>query len=1022
MMTGRTVLLLLLGALLSAALPAEPLAQVTGVVLDSSGAVLLHAAVTVINEDTGIRRGAQSSDDGTYAIASLPPGIYKITFRKDGFRTVARLNVNLLPAENARIDATMQVGSTRQVVTINDGPTLMNSENASVGLLVERDMIDELPLNGRGVLSLLDLAPGVVATPATGGEAGQFSANGQRANTNYFTVDGVSANTSVSGGSLPAQFAGGALPAMTAFGSLQNLVSTDALQEARIQTSSFAPEFGRMAGAHVGLSTRSGSNELHGSVSYSLRNEKLDANDWFSNLHGLAKAPLRLNQWGGSLGGPLRRDRTFFFASYEGLRLAQPFTWLSVVPSDGARESAPPALRPFLNAFPKANSTDFGAGLAQFIGGASRPARLDTGSLRIDHALTPRTSLFARYNQAPSSTAFGYSQVDESQYRAVSFTAGATSMVRSGWNNDFRLNVSRGSVASNWIATNAGGAVPLNFQRVFPGSFPNADVLYGFGIANVGEILAGAGGTGRQGQWNAVETLAINRGVHAVRLGADYDQLTPERDRLSVSLAGRYQDIGDILAGRPMEVVDSQSQRASSSIRTLSLFLQDTWRILPRLTLTYGTRWELTPAPAYGPASAAGPALPVGPLPPPPGFSTPISSMPGSPSVTASSGKIWATRYTQFAPRVGAAYLLSPHSVLRAGWGIFYDLSFSVATDPINGAPFNRWEFNAATPTAPVPVASTVPSYGFAPDLRLPYSREWNVTYEQALTTSDVVSLAYVGSSGHDLLRREGTLGAGTVTAQQIVATNHGASSYNGLELQYRRRLARGLQGLVSYTWSHSLDNASWDSGLYLVQPGITASRDWASSAFDVRRSFNAALSFDLPRLGHALLRDWSMEGILRVRSGFPIDVLVDENVLGLGFDNVTRPDLARGVPVWIEDGSAPGGRRLNPAAFTTPAGQQGNLGRNAVTGFGLAELDLAVRREFKLSKESVLQLRFEGFNALNHPALADPVPFLNSPVFGQSTSMLNFMLGSGSPHSGLTPAFQIGGPRSLQMSLRFRF
>jgi hypothetical protein len=1011
-MTRGCAALLLLAALQPAALPAEPLAQVTGVIQDSSGAVLLHASVTVINEDTGIRRGAQSSEDGTYAIASLPPGRYKITFRKDGFRTVARLNVSLRPAENARIDATMQVGSMRQVVTISDGPPLMNSENASVGLLVERDLIDELPLNGRGALGLLDLAPGVVATPATGGEAGQFSANGQRANTNYFTVDGVSANTSVSGGSLPAQFAGGALPAMTAFGSMQNLVSSDALQEARIQTSSFAPEFGRMPGAHVGLSTRSGSNELHGSLFYSLRNEKLDANDWFSNLHGLGKPALRLNQWGGSLGGPLRRDRTFFFASYEGLRLAQPFTWTSAVPSVEARESAPPSLRPLLDAFPRAISIDLGAGLAQFIGVTSRPARLDTGSLRIDHALTPRTSLFARYNQAPSSTAFGYSQIDNSEYRAVSFTAGATSVVHSGWNNDLRLNVSRGSVTSAWIFGNAGGAVPLDFLRLFPGSFSNADVLYGFGIAEVGEILAGSGGIGRQGQWNVVETLSINHGAHAVRLGADYDRLTPERNRMAISLAGSYLDIGDILAGRPMDVVESQSQQGSSSIQTLSLFLQDTWRIFPRLTLTYGTRWELTPAPAdHLTPATTGAAFPVGAL---------VGSPTGSSNVHLSN--IWATRYTQFAPRVGAAYLLSPHSVLRAGWGVFYDLSFSVATDPINGAPFNRWEFNAATPNVATPVVRAISGYSFAPDLRLPYSTEWNVTYEQALTPSDVVSLAYVGSSGYDLLRREGILAAGVRTAQQIVATNHGASSYNGLELQYRRRLARGLRGLVSYTWSHSLDNGSWDSGLYLAQPGITASRDWASSAFDVRRSFNAALSFDLPRSGHSLLQDWSIEGILRVRSGFPIDALVDQNVLGLGFDNVTRPDLAPGVPVWIQDCSAPGGRRLNPAAFMAPAGQQGSLGRDAVTGFGLAELDLAVRREFRLWNESKLQLRFEGFNALNHPAFADPVPFLNSPLFGQSTSMLNSMLGSGSPHSGLTPAFQIGGPRSLQVSVRLRF
>jgi len=646
--------------------------------------------------------------------------------------------------------------------------------------------------------------------------------------------------------------------------------------------------------------------------------------------------------------------------------------------------SAPPNLRPLLNAFPVGTAGDLGHGLAESVVSGSNPARLDAGSLRVDHALTMRNSLFARYNQAPSASAFGYSQIDTSQYQSNSLTLGLASMLLANLNNDLRLNVSSVRVSSHSTATGAGAAVRLDFPKIFPESIQGADVLYGFGIGDIGQILSGDSARSKQDQWNAVETLAINRGRHAIRLGVDYERLTPARDRLAVSVAGRYRSLADVLAGRAISVTESRADAASSLIETLSLFLQDTWRIHPRFTLTYGSRWELTPAPTDPP-----------------------------------SGKIWPTRYTQFAPRIGSAWRVSPQSVLRAGWGIFYDLNFSVATDPINGFPFNRWQFTGAQPSTAVPVMGASRAYGFAPNLKLPYSTEWNVAYEHALTPADVLSLSYVGSSGRDLLRREGRFLDEAQSAEQIVATNHGASRYHGMEAQYRRRMARGVEGTVSYTWSHSLDNGSSDSGVYLVQSGSTAARDWGSSAFDVRHSFSAAFSWDLP----APLRNWSAEGILRARSGFPVDVLADRNVLGLGFDDITRPDLAPGIPLWIHDGSVPDGRRLNPAAFSIPsAALQGNLGRNALTGFGFSQLDLGVRRDWRLRNESVVQLRIEGFNALNHPSFGDPVRFLASPLFGQATSMLNLMLGSGTPHSGLTPAFQTGGPRAIQIGVRWRF
>jgi hypothetical protein len=261
------------------------------------------------------------------------------------------------------------------------------------------------------------------------------------------------------------------------------------------------------------------------------------------------------------------------------------------------------------------------------------------------------------------------------------------------------------------------------------------------------------------------------------------------------------------------------------------------------------------------------------------------------------------------------------------------------------------------------------------------------------------------------LLRRE--VGPGSSSLVQIaIATNHGSLDFHAMQAQYRRRLARGLQSIVSYSWSHSIDTGSADSSVFFLLPGWTAAQDRGSSDYDVRHSFNAAFSYDLPRRA---LKGWAIDGIFRARSGFPIDILTAETALGSSFANLFRPNRVAGQPLWL-----PGGR-LNPAAFAI-AGSQGNLGRNAVTGFGMSQLDVAVRRSFSIDERRSFDLRVEAFNALNRANLADPVRFMVSPLFGQSTSMLNSMLGGGSPGTGLSPALQIGGARSVQVVLRLHF
>ena len=359
---------------------------------------------------------------------------------------------------------------------------------------------------------------------------------------------------------------------------------------------------------------------------------------------------------------------------------------------------------------------------------------------------------------------------------------------------------------------------------------------------------------------------------------------------------------------------------------------------------------------------------------------------------------------------------------LRAGGGIFYDSSLSIATDLINGGPLSVTQFTNGR----FGFVTAILSYAFAPRLLLPRLGEWNLTLDQALGAHDVLSVSYVGSIGHRLLRREiGGLG-NSLTAEVAVTTNHGASSYQGLQAQYRRKLPQGLQALISYSWAHALDNDSSDSFLVWSGAGAGAANDRASSDFDLRHTATTALTYEFPER-HAgagrWLAGWAVDSISRVRSGFPISVFDNEQYQGVALANAFRPDLIFNQPVWIDDASAPGGKRLNASAFRAAApGVQGTLGRNPISGFGMAQVDLALRRDFRWKEKFAIQVRLEAFNALNQANFGDPVKYLSSSVFGQSTSMLNLMLGTGSPGSGLAPTLQTGGPRSLQGMVRFRF
>src|SRR5262249_4174702 len=368
MNAGPSLVALLVCLILGIPSRAQSGSYLFGLVLDPSDAVVPGASVTVVNEESGFRRVTETGPEGGYAVPSLQAGLYKVTIRKDGFVGMVRFDVRVGTFQPGRADFKLAVGAVQDTITVEDVAPIMGADEASIGVRLYHDEIKRWPLNGKGVLRVLEVAPGTTVTPATRGESGQFTANGQRPNANYFTVDGISANTGVTAGGLPAQATGGALPAMSAFGSLDSLLPLEAIDEFRVRTANTQGELGRLPGATVSLSSRSGSNEFHGGVAYQFRHEALAANDWFANVSGGGRAPLRLNNIAPSLGGPLRHDHTFFFISFQHMTLRGPYVSRQPVPSMETRAAAPDWARPALDLFPEPNGASLGGGLAAWYG------------------------------------------------------------------------------------------------------------------------------------------------------------------------------------------------------------------------------------------------------------------------------------------------------------------------------------------------------------------------------------------------------------------------------------------------------------------------------------------------------------------------------------------------------------------------------------------------------------------------------------------------------------------------------
>ena len=1061
-------------------------ATLSGAITDPNGRVVPDAEIAATRIETGTVATTKTNGAGIYFLTGLMPGHYHLMIHKLGFKEIAVKEIQLNVQDKLEQNFSLEIGSVSETVTVEAGGLVMNTTDATVSTVVDRQFAENLPLNGRSFQTLIQLTPGVVLTPSNGNDSGQFSVNGQRAASNYWMVDGVSANIGIgatgNGNSNPGNGLGGSLGSFGTLGGTNSLVSIDAMQEFRIQTSTYAPEFGRTPGGQISIVTRSGTNQFHGTAFDYLRNDVFDANNWFNTFvtPPLPKAKERQNDFGGTFSGPIVKDRTFFFFSYEGLRLRLPQTTLTTVPdasftpggTTNSRENAIPALQPYLNAYPlpNANSPEIfvpcdpataptcppsgeqATGSAAFNASYSNPATLDAYSLRIDHKQNDKLAIFGRYNYSPSTlvqrgaTGYTLNTLNPTRITTQTATAGATWVISPTASDDLRFNYSRTNASSYFSMDNFGGAVPLT-ALPFPNSFTSQNALFNFGIFSLQQAQFNVGQFEKnlQRQINIVDGLSVQKGSHSLKVGVDFRRLSPVYAPRAYEQLAYFEDVPSAESGNPFEMATLSNLSPTLLFRNLGIYAQDTWRVTSRLTLTYGLRWDVD----FVPQTISGPNFPGVT-----GFDlsnlSNLALAPGTPA--------YKTTYGNVAPRVGLAYQLSQsqdlQTVLRGGFGVFYDLADSEMGNQIfaGNYPFGGLALITGTfpldPTMAAPPPIVPPSASnfqtltaFDPHLQLPYTLEWNVALEQALGKQQTISASYIGAVGRRLLQSAEVFSPNPNLLSAQLVTNAGTSDYNALQTQFQRRLSHGLQALASYTWSHSFDTGSAGSANVvsnaLVPSAANANR--GPSDFDIRNAFSAAVTYDIPTLKinaftSAMLGGWSLENIIQARSAPPVDV-TDGNFFQLQeFLADVRPDLVPGQPLYLYGRQYPGGKAFNQNAFTDPPSdpgtglplRQGDVPRNFLRGFGATQWDFAVHRDFRLREPVTLQFRAEMFNVLNHPNFGQPSGCFGvscSAPFGVSTQMLGQFLSGGNLGGGaFSPLYQIGGPRSIQFALKLFF
>ncbi|HEY2014038.1 MAG TPA: TonB-dependent receptor, partial [Bryobacteraceae bacterium] len=738
------------------------------------------ASVKLINTQTGAENDTTTSHDGSFVLPGVIPGAYTLQIERQGFATTQLRGVVLNVGDTRTLLVRMKVGPVAESVTVDASGLTLNSSDGAVSTVVDRKLAEAVPLNGRSFQDLISMTPGIVTqNPQAAGQnsetQGDFSVNGQRPESNSFYVDGIAAdsNGGVTSGHSRTVSTGSAAGA-TALGTTQSLVSVEALQEFRVLTSSYSAEYGRTPGGQFTFLTRSGTNERHGSLFYNFRSNVFDAIDWFAGQQSpgnfIAGTRFSQNDFGGALGAPLivpgvynGRDKTFFFASYEGLYVPQPTPQTYPYgPSSDLYYLAPPAVQSVLQCFPGGSASDV-SGNPSALGPATiqpfaLPAHLNSTSVRLDHTFSAKFAVFFRFGDAPSysQTKQLYSQTTN-QLGSRTFSLGANSQLSGNLNNELRLGFA-GNSSNLQTSTEGQWGPDLNGALGLPvgdRSVSSQAYIHAVGVGDSESYTNTADGSLHQ--WNLRDNFNVQGGRHLFKLGMDERHVASHVYPVALSVQADFLDRDSMLNNAVSALIVTATKPASPALNQFSLYAQDDWKMSNALSLSLGLRWDLAPPPKGEHGQDAYTILGD--------VNTPDSLI-----VAPRGTPLWHTSWYNLAPRAGVAWAENSQPgkelVVRAGGGAFFDTSNHPALRAFSGLGFANSVHFAGQPLPVTPPELNVAPPGSSPysgtnafafptHLQLPYSWQWNVALEKALGRSQTFTASYVGASGRRLLEEQ---------------------------------------------------------------------------------------------------------------------------------------------------------------------------------------------------------------------------------------------------------------------------
>jgi len=1064
--SSRACLLLILSLALlpTLAWSQSQLSAVSGVITDKSGAVIFRARVVIVNEGTGLERSTITDTAGTYRFSGLLAGAYTIRAEDQGFQTQVREGVSLVSASESVVNFSLIVGDIRQQVTVSAHPSGIDSTTSTVSGLVEEQSLTKLPLNNRDLFSAVALEPGVLPNPnsapslLSNGKVGEVSIGGTRPSMTNVLIDGMDATDPVFGFS-PAGASG-------------FFLGLNELEEVNVLTQSFNVGYGGHGPAVIDMTTKSGTNQFHGSLWELHRDASLDAKNYF-DLSVNPNPPFVRNQFGAGMGGPLKHDRTFFFVNYEGFREVQASTAIATAPDALAHQGLLPSpanptactgatpsgcvaipidslIQPFLNLVPPSNGPDNGDGTGELITANKGATREDHGMVRIDYNLSNTHSLFARYTIDDSFARVPYIGTPPGTFdpgfpafhqgRNQYFTIQDRNNFGSDWINDLAFGINRTTASTSIDNTHPGLSTSL---------LPDQPIGT---IEITGMSLLGNSATFPVGDFSTVyqvrDQMSHTIGRHTLNFGADFRRLQ-SNGTLDFTVSGLYtfEDLTPLgyqafsdnpaleffLKGLPVSYVGANPSNADSERgyrQTIaSGFAQDLLRLNSRLSLNVGLRYDFysNPAEASGRLSA-------------------IRNLATDSAPTV--GKVFAgTPLDLLSPQAGFAWDVfgDGKTLLRSAFGIYRDnLSVIMYGADRFLPPFFEMdsfvlpEFLDPQKAVAVQVLDPI-SVTYYP--KFPYAMQYNLNLEREIAPGTIFKVGYLGARGNHLTRSaegnpfEPALGHRynpNLNSPVLTILTDGQSFYNSFQASVSGRNGQNLLWQASYTLAHSVDDASVDLSVESVNdpPGSQNIFDRKGSRgpseFDIRNNFVADLAYLLP--GRGPLRDgWEVSAVASVHSGPPFTPMLD-------FDNADlqslitpeRPDLI-GNPY---TGICPDGARVgtpscwfNPAAFAVPpAGQFGNAGRNMLRGPGFAQFDPSIRKDFAITELKKITVGVEAYNVFNRPNFSVPSNTQSAlSLGGNGDAVFKDAAGNLAPNVAriLNTA---GAPRQIELNARFAF